>query len=163
MEWDASWRYKQNKAQTQHTRIHASCSLLLVVRRFTITGHWRSRDRFRHRIRYLLTIRDLYELCAHREELDSLVHNKADIATQVDAKGRYIPDSKVHGANLGPTDPFLPHELCYPGCHPIVWISCQWPFQYWIVFEGRCRFDSYIFPRPSTEPSTLYKQYRRRL
>ena len=39
--------------------------------------------RFRHRIRYLLTIRDLYKLCTYRVEYDSLVHNKADTATQV--------------------------------------------------------------------------------
>ena len=57
-----------------------------------------------------------------------------------------VPDSKVHGANMGPTwvlsapdcSPYWPHEACYQGCHAYMdeWIAVIhsarviWPEKY---------------------------------
>ena len=60
------------------------------------------------------------------------------------------PDSKVHGAKLGPTGPrwapCWPHELCYLGIYALVWMNvcgqniCDITFQ-WCVCDSKINKD----------------------
>ena len=53
-----------------------------------------------------------------------------------------VPDSKIHGANMGPTCPVgprwapcWPHELCYLGCHTFPIAELNWPLRIIQILE----------------------------
>ena len=65
---------------------------------------------------------DLRYHCTHYDVTVMLCCDLALLISPICVKGQSIPDSKVHGANMGPTwvlsDPDGPHEPCYQGCLP---------------------------------------------